>query len=101
MVEINKEELETLKNNGEKILLDIFGTWCGPCRQLLPKLEVIEKEYPNVKFVKLDVDKNRDYIQQIGVMSVPTVMIFDGKTLVESIKGVYPDEKYEKILNSL
>lgn len=101
MENVNSIKLEELKSNGEKVLVDFWAKWCGPCRQLIPRLEIIEKKYENIKFIKIDIDENMDYVLDLGIRSVPTVMIFNGNELVTSITGVHPDSRYEDILNSL
>jgi thioredoxin 1 len=101
MTEITGEQLEQLKKEGKNILLDLHGVWCGPCKMLMPKLEQIETQYNNVIFVKMDVDKNRDYALELGVRGVPTVIIYNGETQVDRTSGVQPDGHYKNILNSL
>jgi thioredoxin 1 len=101
MVEINGEQLEQLKKEGKNILLDLHGLWCGPCKQLMPKLELLEKQYENVVFVKMDVDKNMDYALDMGVRSVPTILIYDGDKLINRSQGIQPDSFYKEILGNL
>ena len=98
---VTNQELEQMKSNGDKILVDFYGTWCGPCMALIPTLESLEGEYPSVKFVKIDVDKNRDYIMDIGIRSVPTVMFFNGTDKVNESNGMKTIEYYKEHLNSL
>jgi thioredoxin 1 len=101
MQDIDVKKLNELQSEGKKILVDFWAPWCGPCRQLIPRLENIQKEYGNVEFVKINVDQNRDFAVNSGITSVPTVMIFDGSKLVNRLSGVQPDSIYKNILNSL
>jgi thioredoxin-like negative regulator of GroEL len=101
MTEVTKEQLEQLKKQGKNILLDLHGLWCIPCKQLMPKLELLEGQYVNVVFVKMDVDKNKDYVLDMGIRSVPTVMIYNGEKLINRSQGVQPDTYYKDILNKL
>lgn len=101
MTEINGEKLEELKKEGKKILLDLHGLWCGPCKQLMPRLEMMEKQYDNITFVKMDVDKNKDYALNLGIRSVPTVIIYDGETIKNKIIGAKEDKEYKEALNTL
>jgi thioredoxin 1 len=101
MTEVTGEQLEQLKKEGKNILLDLHGLWCGPCKQLMPKLELLEKQYENVVFVKMDVDENMDTALDLGIRSVPTVMLFKGEELVNRSQGAQPDGFYKDILNNL
>lgn len=98
---VNKEDLNDHIFNGDKVLVDFFANWCLPCKQLMPILESIEAEFPNVKFVKFDVESDMEYISKYNIVSVPTVMILDGDKIVDISKGVKPAEYYKKILSNL
>jgi thioredoxin 1 len=98
---INKDDLNNHIFNGDKVLVDFFASWCMPCKQLMPILESIETEFPNVKFVKFDVESDMEYISKYNIVSVPTVMILDGDKIVDISKGVKPAEYYKKILSNL
>jgi len=98
---INKEDLYDHILNGDKVLVDFFASWCLPCKQLMPILESIETEFPNVKFVKFDVESDMEYISKYNIVSVPMVMILDGDKIVDISKGVKPAEYYKKILTEL
>jgi thioredoxin 1 len=101
MENVNTQKLTELQEQGNKILVDLFGVWCGPCKQLVPRLEGIEKEYPNVTFIKIDVDENRDLATSLGITGVPTVLMFDGKELKHRSSGINTDKFYKDLLNSL
>ena len=101
MEEISVQQLEQLKKEGKKILLDFYGVWCSPCRILMPKLQEIQNNYNNIIFAKMDVDQNKEYAMSLGIRSVPTVMIFDGDKLVDRSSGVQSDDHYKNILNNL
>lgn len=98
---VTNEELEQLKLNGEKILVDFYADWCGPCKMLMPRLETMESEYPNVKFVKLNVDHSKDYTVSMGIRSVPTVVFFDGTKLINQSSGIQSDGHYKTYLSQL
>jgi thioredoxin len=101
MKEITKEQLDVLKSENKKILLDVYGTFCGPCKVLLPKLEKIETDYPDVTFIKMDIQKNMDFAQELGITSVPTIMIYDGENLIDRSNGAKPDSYYKEFLDKI
>lgn len=101
MENVTAEQVRKLQSEGKKILVDYWATWCSPCKQLIPRLEKLENDYPNVTFVKVDVDENQDYALELGIRGVPTVMIFDGEELLERSTGVQPDSTYKTVLEKL
>lgn len=101
MIEINSEELEKLKSEGKNIFVDFFAVWCGPCKILNQTVETFSDNYPNVEFVKIDIDKDRNYVVGLGIKSVPTVMIFKGSELVDISAGTKQPKYYIDILKGL
>ena len=103
MTEITAKELKQLQDKGEKILIQFTAKWCGPCRALTPLLVKMSDDYENITFVKLDVDngENKDLIMNLGIMSVPTVILYNGHKIVETSKGLQNENYYKNILNSL
>ena len=101
MENISAEQLKQLQTEGKKILVDYWATWCGPCRQLIPRLESLESQHPDAVFVKIDVDQNQDHAMQVGIRGVPTVMIYNGEILVDRTSGIQPNNHYSDKLNSI
>ena len=59
------------------VLVDLYATWCGPCRALAPVLEEIAEKYQDkIKVVKVNVDEEESIAARFGVMSIPTVLFF-------------------------
>jgi len=80
----------------EKTLVDFYANWCGPCKMIAPELEKVES---NVKVVKVDVDEFEDLAREYGVMSIPTLILFDqGKEMKRTI-GFIDKDKIEKFLD--
>ena len=79
----------------EKILVDFYANWCGPCKMIAPILEKVES---NIKVVKVDVDVFEDLAKEYGIMSIPTLVLFeDGKEIKRNI-GFMDKERIENFL---
>jgi thioredoxin len=101
MENVTSDKVKELQSQGNKVLVDYWAKWCGPCKSLIPRLEILESQYPNVTFVKVDVDENMDSALDMGIRSVPTVIIYDGDKLVNRSQGAQPEGFYKDILNNL
>lgn len=87
---MNLQEFNNLINE-DLVLVDFYATWCGPCKMMGPVLEELENSR-SVKVVKIDVDKNEEIAKNYGVMSIPTLILFQkGKQLDKKI-GFVPLE---------
>ena len=75
-------------------ITDLWAEWCGPCKRLAPILEEVAVQYRGqIKVAKLDVDANPDVPTRYGVMSIPTLLVFRGGKLVETVVGFMPKER--------
>jgi len=75
--EVNdKGEYDEIKKGG-KVMVDYWATWCGPCRMIAPKIEEFEKQYPNIVFIKVDVDKAQEISEEEGISAMPTFKFFN------------------------
>lgn len=75
----------------EPVLVDFFATWCGPCQKLAPTLDELSTEVEGrAKVYKVDVDESPDIAQRYGVMSVPTIIAFEGGAIKNQTVGAQP-----------
>ena len=98
---VTSAQVAQLQSEGKKILVQYTASWCGPCRALTPRLSNLSNKYTDVTFVKVDVDENQDAFMELGISSVPTIMIYNGDTLVNRSTGANVDSMYTKILDTL
>lgn len=75
------------------VLVDFFATWCGPCKMLAPALDEVAGEVAGrAQVYKLDIDQSPDIAQRYGVMSVPTLMVFEDGQVKRQAVGVQPKQ---------
>ncbi|NOY06849.1 MAG: thioredoxin [Chlorobi bacterium] len=79
------------------VLVDFWAPWCAPCRRIAPVVEDIAREYEGLlKVVKLNTDENFETASRYGIMSIPTLAIFKGGTLVDTMVGALPKTQIVK-----
>lgn len=91
-----KQAIEFTKNNNV-VIVNVTATWCGPCQMFAPILEEISNNTP---VIKVDLDQNRDFAQDMGVRGVPTTFIYKNGKIADTVVGYMPKEVLETKLGS-
>lgn len=101
-MEITTKELQEKINNGEKIIVEMWAPWCGPCRMMKPVFErVAQNNETNVQMYTLNIDDNREIAIQYGVRSIPTIKVFDGGEVTDTKVGVLAEQNIKDIVTNL
>lgn len=82
------------------VIVDMFATWCGPCKMLGPVVEELAGKYSNIKFIKVDVDECEEIAKNYGVMSIPTIIKFQNGKEVDKKIGYLNINDFENWLNN-
>ena len=87
--DISTEEFDTEVLGADvPVVVDFWAPWCGPCRMVAPELDKLSARVgEKAKFVKVNVDDNRDVAMRYNVMSIPTIALFDKGNLVKQVVG--------------
>ena len=89
---------EEVKNYEGLCVIDLYADWCGPCRMLAPLLDELEREYPDVKFCKINVDEERSLAAEFRVESIPMVAFVKDDTFLDMSVGYVPKSTLEKLI---
>ena len=91
---VNEQEYyETIKSG--LTLVDFYADWCGPCKMLAPILEEVSVDYPNIKFIKVNVDDCMEVAEKLGIMSIPQLYLFKDEKIIMKLTG-YRDKSEVK-----
>lgn len=81
------------------VLVDFYADWCGPCKMIAPVVEQLSTEYEGkAKITKLDIDAHPAPAQKYGVRSIPTLLVFKGGEVVDTVVGAVPKATIEEKL---
>lgn len=95
----DSDDLSTkLRDAGNNlVVIDFFAKWCGPCKMISPKIEELAKEYPDVVFLKVDVDECEEIASEYDISSMPTFVFVKNGSKLDTFSGA----NFEKLKETL
>ncbi len=95
VIEVNKDNFsqEVLEAKG-LVFVDFYADWCGPCQMTSPIIEELSREITDVKFVKVNVDRNPELASQNSIFSIPTIVFFKNGKVVSQLVGARTKEGF-------
>ena len=85
-------------HSSKKVLLDFFAPWCGPCQMVLPLVEEIAGERPDIKVCKINVDEEPELANAYKVVSIPTLFVIKDGQVVNQSLGAKPKAQILEML---
>jgi thioredoxin 1 len=87
IIDLNNSNFEQIISAENLTLVDFWAEWCGPCKSMHPIFESLAKQYPNVKFARVNVDQNQNISMKFAVQSIPTFIMFKSGKIIDKMMG--------------
>ena len=98
-ININKNNFQNEVMNSDKtVLLDFWAPWCAPCRMVIPIIEEIAGERPDIKVGKINVDEQPELASKFSIMSIPTLVVMKNGKIVQQVSGARPKKAILEML---
>ena len=97
---INDKEFNEKINVKKKVIVDCYADWCGPCKMLSPIIDDLAEENNQYDFYKLNVDESNEITKIYGIMSIPTVLIFQNGELINQVIGFRTKDELKYVIDN-
>jgi thioredoxin 1 len=98
---VTDSTFDALVRSPTPVLVDFWAEWCMPCKRIAPTLEQLAADYAGkLTVAKMNVDENSNVPMQFGIRSIPTLMLFKGGSMVDTVVGAVDKETLKKMVDS-
>ena len=97
-LEITDSNYKEILAEGKPVVVDFWAPWCAPCRMVVPIMEEIASERPDIKVGKINVDEQPELASKFSIMSIPTLVVMKNGKIVQQVSGARPKKAILEML---
>ena len=102
VTELTRDNFNEIIKSDTRVLVDCWGSWCGPCRMVSPVIDKIAEEYAGkISVGKVNVDNEGALAAEFAIVSIPTVILFKNGKEVKKLVGVHSIDDYADMIDSV
>ncbi|HKM13775.1 MAG TPA: thioredoxin [Candidatus Methanomethylophilaceae archaeon] len=101
VTELKESNFDSFIEENEKVLIDCWAPWCGPCRRMGPIIEEIDAGEKDFAVAKLNTDENQSISARFNINAIPTLLIFKDGVLAKTLVGLRPKDEILSAVNGV
>ncbi|MDD1652951.1 MAG: thioredoxin [Methanomicrobiales archaeon] len=91
VIVLDERSFQRALQESPRLVVDLWAEWCGPCKMLSPTIESLAGEFAGtITFAKVNTDQNPGIAMRFGISAIPTLLLFSGGRLIDTVVGAYP-----------
>lgn len=98
VLDIRINELSDILNKKEKVFVDVWATWCMPCKVMSPIFEDISDKYEEIQFVRIESDEKNEVGEKLNILSIPSFLYYKNGELVNKKSGMMTVDELEEMI---